>query len=63
MKPNYPTERFTEQKASLLAFMKQHGLDKGDDNWLTHVPGVGFHCKLQRTRRSHVRDVPFAVAI
>ena len=60
---NYPPDRFAEQTGPLLAFMKGYALKTGDPVRLTHVPGVGLHCRLPGEKEILIKDVPFAVAI
>jgi hypothetical protein len=60
---NYADSHFAEQKKALLEFMAGTPLNKGDQVWLTHVPDVGFHCRLPGNRETLIRDVPFSVAI
>lgn len=60
---NYPDTNFAEQKKALLEFMTDHSLNTGDQVWLTHVPGVGFHCTLPGNKEVLIKDIPFSVAI
>ncbi len=60
---NYPDTNFPEQKKSLLEFMTQHSLNTNDHVWLTHVPGVGFNCKLPGNAEITIKDLGFSQAI
>jgi hypothetical protein len=60
---NYPEPKFAEQCKTLLEFMKGQSLKVGDHVWLTHVPNVGFNCKLPGDKDVLIRDVAFSKAI
>ncbi len=60
---NYPEPQLAEQCKSLLEFMKGKSLKVGDHVWLTHVPGVGFNCRLPGDKDILIKDVAFAKAI
>jgi hypothetical protein len=60
---NYPEPKFADQCKSLLDFMKGQNLKVGDHVWLTHVPNVGFNCKLPGDKDVLIKDVAFAKAI
>ncbi len=60
---NYAEKQFSEQKKSLQEFISTKDLETGDEVWLTHVPGVGLHCKLAENDEVFVRDAAFSVAV
>ena len=60
---NYPEPKFADQCKSLLDFMKDKSLKTGDHVWLTHVPSVGFICKMPGDKEVLIKDVAFAYAI
>lgn len=60
---NYPEPKFADQCKSLLDFMKDKSLKNGDHVWLTHVPNVGFLCKMPGDKEVLIKDVTFSQAI
>jgi hypothetical protein len=60
---NYPEPKFADQCKSLLDFMKTKSLKNGDHVWLTHVPNVGFLCKMPGDKEVLIKDVAFSQAI
>jgi hypothetical protein len=60
---NYGDDQFAGQRKALLEFMAGTRLREGDQVWLTHVPEVGFHCRMPGNRETLIKDVPFSAAI
>jgi hypothetical protein len=59
---NHPEPQFNDSCDALLGFMKGANLKEGDNVWLTHIPGVGFNCRLPNGE-AVIKDVAFATAI
>jgi len=60
---NYADEQFAEEKKALAKFMADTRLKKGNEVWLTHLPGVGVHIRMPGEHETLIKDVPFSVAI
>ncbi|HJT77513.1 MAG TPA: chalcone isomerase family protein [Gemmataceae bacterium] len=43
---NYPAGTFDNELNTLADFMQANPVKKGDQVWLTHIPGVGFRGRL-----------------
>lgn len=60
---NYDAPDFDDELATLLDTMKAVEVTKGDHVWLTHIPGVGFHCELVGKTEVTIKNVAFARAV
>lgn len=46
IRANYPAPALDSEVNQLVAFMEPLAANKGDQVFLTHVPGVGLHCQM-----------------
>jgi hypothetical protein len=60
---NYPEPKFADQCKLLLDFMKTKSLKNGDHVWLTHVPNIGFLCRMPGDKEVLIKDVAFSQGI
>lgn len=59
---NYPAGTFEEELNTLADFMQANPVKKGDQVWLTHIPGVGFRGRLG-SKAVLIRNPRFSRAI
>jgi hypothetical protein len=60
---NHRSPEFDQEVASLVDFMKGTNVKKGDQVWLTHVPGVGFHANVAGRSEITIKSPAFAKAV
>ncbi len=62
IRANYGNE-FDADLTRLNALIAQHDLNKGDQVWITHVPGYGLHFNLVGKRQEFIPGLKFAKAV
>jgi hypothetical protein len=62
IRANYPTE-FKDELEKLLDLMRTQNADKGDNVWITSIPGFGVHVNLVGKKSEMIQNAKFAKAI
>lgn len=62
IRANYGSE-FDADLAKLTGLIAQYDLSKGDQVWITHVPGYGLHFNLVGKRQEFIPGLKFAKAV
>lgn len=62
IRANYGSE-FDADLAKLTGLIAQYDLNKGDQVWITHVPGYGLHFNLVGKRQEFIPGLKFAKAV
>jgi hypothetical protein len=62
IRANYGSE-FDQDLKRLSDLMSQYDLNKGDQVWITHVPGYGLHFNLVGKRQEFIPGVKLAKAV
>ncbi|MCX7700075.1 MAG: chalcone isomerase family protein [Gemmataceae bacterium] len=62
IRANYGSE-FDNDLAKLTGLIAQYDLNKGDQVWITHVPGYGLHFNLVGKRQEFIPGLKFAKAV
>lgn len=60
---NYPSPAFDQDLATLTQFLLATPVKKGDQFWLTHVPGVGCQGVLVGKKEIFIKNPAFSKAI
>jgi hypothetical protein len=60
---NYAEPAFADEVTKLMQFLRNATARKGDQIFLTHVPGVGLHCSLAGKAEFLIKDVAFSRAV
>jgi hypothetical protein len=60
---NYAEPAFADEVTKLMQFLRTDTARKGDQIFLTHVPGVGLHCSLAGKAEFLIKDVAFSRAV
>ncbi|MFQ3592480.1 MAG: chalcone isomerase family protein, partial [Gemmataceae bacterium] len=60
---NYNPPMFQEEIDSLVAYMKTTSLRKGDNIYLTHLPGTGLHISVPGKADFLIKNTKFSQAI
>ena len=63
IRANYPAPAFDAELQRLMDYMKAHPVKKGDQVWLTFVPGVGLHCNQVGKGDIKINNPAFAKAV
>jgi len=63
IRANYPNGEFAEEMQKFMSLMKDQTADKGDEVWITHVPGFGLHVNLVGKRSEFIKGVKFGKAV
>ncbi len=59
---NYPNE-FNEELRKLTSLIAGHNVVKGDQVWITNIPGYGLHFNLVGKKQEYVPSVKFSKAV
>ncbi len=62
IKLNHPNE-FAEQIKKLSDVLESHRTEKGDEVWITHVPGYGIYIDMVGRKQEFIAGVKFGNAI
>jgi Chalcone isomerase-like len=60
---NYPAPAFAKELDTLARVLEENPVKRGDDVWLTHVPGLGFHLRLAGKKEVVIPNSAFSKAI
>jgi hypothetical protein len=60
---NYAEPAFADEVTKLMQFLRTDTARKGDQIFLTHVPGVGLHCSLAGKAEFLIKNVAFSRAV
>src|SRR5262245_16283930 len=60
---NYAAATFDPEVYKVVEFMRSHPVKKGDQVWLTFVPGTGLHCNIVGKGELKIDNPAFARAI
>jgi hypothetical protein len=60
---NHPEPAFADEVNTLAQFMRSTSVRKGEHIHLTHVPGIGLHCRLAGKAEFLIRNVRFSQAV
>lgn len=63
VRANYPGNQFAEEMDKFMGLMRAQNADKGDEVWITHVPGYGLHVNHAGKRSEYIKSVKFAKAV
>src|SRR5262245_2532883 len=62
IRANYPNE-FNDELRKLTECMAAHNVAKGDQVWITNIPGYGLHINLVGKKQDYVAGVKFSKAV
>lgn len=62
IRANYPKE-FDEELKKLNAMIAAHDVVKGDQVWITNIPGYGLHINLVGKKQEFIPGVKFSKAV
>jgi hypothetical protein len=60
---SHPAPAFAPELAALTGLLRGRTIRKGDHIWLTHIPGVGFHCHVVGQGQHLITNVGFSRAV
>jgi 3-hydroxyisobutyrate dehydrogenase-like beta-hydroxyacid dehydrogenase len=60
---NYPEPSFNDEVNMLVQYMRSTSVRKGEQIFLTHVPGVGLHLSVAGKADFVIRNVKFSQAV
>lgn len=63
IRQNYPEPAFTDEVTMLSQYMRNMSIRKGEQIYLTHVPGIGLHCSVAGKADLTIRNVRFSQAV
>jgi hypothetical protein len=62
IRANYPSE-FNEELRKLTTLMEKYNVAKGDQVWITNIPGYGLHINLVGKKQDYIPGVKFSRAV
>jgi len=62
IRANYPND-FTEELKKLNGLIQNNDTNKGDQVWITHIPGYGLHVNLVGKKSEYIPGVKFSKAV
>lgn len=62
IRANYPKE-YDEELKKLTAMIASHDVNKGDQVWITNIPGYGLHINLVGKKQEFIPGVKFSKAV
>lgn len=63
IRANFPAPSFEAEVQRLTGLMKARAAKKGDEIWLTHVPGIGFQYQVVGEAAHTIPNVEFSKAV
>jgi hypothetical protein len=63
IRANYPGDEFAQEMQKFMSLMTDQTADKGDEVWITHVPGYGLHVNLVGKKAEYIKGVKFGKAV
>jgi hypothetical protein len=63
IRQNYPEPAFNAEVGQLVELLRGTEVHRGDQVWLTHVPGVGLQCSLVGKTEFVIRNPAFSRAV
>jgi hypothetical protein len=63
IRQNYPAPAFTNEVNLLTEKLRELDLKKDDHIYLTHLPGVGLHCKIVNKGEFTIENAEFSRAV
>lgn len=63
IRQNHPEPAFTDEVNMLSQYMRNMSIRKGEQIYLTHVPGIGLHCSVAGKADLTIRNVRFSQAV
>jgi hypothetical protein len=63
LRRNYPEPAFDEEVKMVTEHFRKKSAQVGDRLWITHLPGVGLHCRSTDREDLVIRNVAFSKAV
>lgn len=60
---NHPAESFPAELEAFMVFLVNNPVRKGDQVWITHLPGVGMSCEIVGRGKTLIRHERFSRAV